>query len=47
LYERLRRKGISVAPGSIWGYHKFIRVTIGKPNENKKFIDILGEILDE
>lgn len=47
LYERLLRKGILVAPGSIWGYPKFIRVTIGKPNENKKFIGILGEILDE
>jgi Na+-transporting NADH:ubiquinone oxidoreductase subunit NqrF len=40
LYERFFRKGILVAPGSIWGYHKFIRVTIGKPNENKKFAGI-------
>jgi len=45
LYKKLLRKGIIVAQGSIWGYPKFVRVTIGRSRENKEFINALREIL--
>ncbi len=45
LYEALLRKGVIVRPMAAWGLNTFIRVTIGKPVENKRFIKALKEIM--
>jgi len=38
-------KGIIVRNMSAWGLKTYIRVTVGKPQENKEFIKNLKEIL--
>jgi len=45
VYEKLLRKGIIVRPMAAWGLGTFIRVTIGKPAENKRFITELKHII--
>lgn len=45
IYDKLLRKGIIIRPMSAWGLKTFIRVTIGKAEENKKFITLLKNIL--
>lgn len=45
VYEKLLRKGIIVRSMRAWGLQTFIRVTIGKKEENKRFIQTLKEIL--
>lgn len=45
VYESLLKKGIIVRSMSAWGLPTFMRVTIGKKADNKKFIQTLKEIL--
>jgi len=47
VFDQLLRKGIIVRTGDIFGpgYESFIRVTIGTPEENKKFIEVLRGVL--
>jgi len=47
VFDQLLRKGIIVRTGDIFGpdYENYIRVTIGTPEENKKFIKALREVL--
>jgi histidinol-phosphate aminotransferase len=45
VYEGLIRQGIIVRPMSAWGLKQFIRVTIGKADENKKLITALKKIV--
>jgi histidinol-phosphate aminotransferase len=45
--KELLQKGIMVASGSRWGYDKGIRVSVGKPKENRKFLKGLEEILNK
>jgi len=45
IFEKLLRKGVIIRPGETWGCPNFIRVTIGTPYENKKFINALKEIM--
>lgn len=45
VYEKLLRKGVIVRPMGAWGLKNFMRVTIGKPAENKRFIHSLKEVL--
>jgi len=47
VFDQLLEKGIIVRTGDIFGpgYESFIRVTIGTPEENKKFIKVLREVL--
>ncbi len=44
-YEKLLQKGVIVRPMTAWGLNTFIRVTIGKPVENKRFILALKQVL--
>jgi len=44
IFEKLLKKGIIIRPGKTWGCPNFIRVTIGTPYENEKFIQALKEI---
>ena len=45
LYEALLKKGVIVRPMAAWGMNTFIRVTVGKPAENKRFLTALKETL--
>ena len=45
VFEKLLKKGVIVRPGNIYGCPNFIRVTIGTPYENEKFIQALKEIM--
>jgi histidinol-phosphate aminotransferase len=45
--DKLLQKGVIVRSGDIFGYPEYIRVTIGKPDENKLFIKNLDLILKE
>ncbi|AYC28457.1 histidinol-phosphate transaminase [Paenisporosarcina cavernae] len=47
VYEKLLRKGIIVRNGSVWNLLTHLRVTIGTPEENLRFIKALGECLEE
>jgi histidinol-phosphate aminotransferase len=42
----LLRQGIIVRDMAVWGLNGFIRVSIGTPKENKKFIQCLKKILE-
>jgi histidinol-phosphate aminotransferase len=45
LYERLMAKGVIVRYGYIWGLPRHIRVSVGLPKENERFIQVLREII--
>ena len=45
IFEKLLKKGVIIRPGETWGCPNFIRVTIGTPYENEKFIQALKEIM--
>ena len=45
LYEDLLKQGVIVRPMSAWGLKTFIRVTIGTPAENRRFVDTLKQIM--
>lgn len=45
LYERLLRRGVIVRPAGAWGYPTHIRVTIGTPEQNARFLEALQEEL--
>ena len=45
IFEKLLKKGVIIRPGKTWGCPNFIRLTIGTPYENKKFINALKEIM--
>ncbi len=45
VYEALLRKGVIVRPMAAWGLPSFIRVTVGKKEENIKFMMALRLIL--
>ncbi len=46
VFKKLMSKGVIVRTGDIFGYPTYIRVTIGNPGENKRFITTLQEILE-
>jgi histidinol-phosphate aminotransferase len=45
LYERLMARGIIVRYGLIWGLPQHVRVSVGLPEENERFIQVLREII--
>lgn len=45
VFKQLLQMGVIVRTGDIFGYPNFIRVTIGKPEENQRFIAALKGIL--
>ena len=44
VFEKLLKKGVIIRPGKPYGCTNFIRVTVGTPYENKKFIQAIREI---
>lgn len=47
LFTAMLKKGVIIRTGDIFGYPTFIRVTIGTPEENRRFIEVLDETLKE
>jgi histidinol-phosphate aminotransferase len=45
VFQALLNKGIIVRPAKVWGYSTFARVTIGRMEDNQKFIKALKTIL--
>ena len=45
IFQALLRKGVIVRPMIEYNYPTYIRVTIGTPEENERFIRALGEVL--
>jgi histidinol-phosphate aminotransferase len=46
VYEQLLRRGVIVRPIGGYGMPQHLRVTVGLPEENARFLAALGEILD-
>lgn len=46
-FSALMQKGVIVRTGDIFGFPTYIRVTYSTPEENKRFITALGEVLQE
>ena len=47
VYEALLRRGVIVRPMDVYGFAEHVRVTVGLPEENRRFIDALGAVLGE
>lgn len=47
VFKKLLEQGVIIRTGDIFGYPNYIRVTIGKEAENKRFIDALDKTLKE
>jgi histidinol-phosphate aminotransferase len=45
VYEALLRLGVIVRPMDVYGLPKHLRVTVGTPDENQRFIDSLATVL--
>lgn len=45
IYKALMAKGVIVRYGKTWGLPEYIRVTVGTPEENAFFIDVLAGLL--
>jgi len=45
--QRLMENGIIVRPGHFFGYPEYIRVTMGTMEQNKRFIEVLRQVLAE
>ena len=45
VFQALLREGVIVRPGFVWKYETFIRVTIGRMGDNRKFIRALKKVL--
>jgi histidinol-phosphate aminotransferase len=45
VYEALLRQGVIVRPMNGWGLKSFLRVTIGTPNDNRRFIQAFKKTL--
>ena len=43
LFERLLRRGVIVRPAGGWGYPTHLRVTVGTPAQNARFLEALRE----
>ena len=42
LFERLLRRGVIVRPASGWGLTTYMRITVGTPEQNRRFIEALS-----
>jgi histidinol-phosphate aminotransferase len=47
VYEALLRRGVIVRPMDGYGFPEHLRVTVGLPDENRRFVDALADVLRE
>jgi histidinol-phosphate aminotransferase len=45
MFQALLNEGIIIRPGKVWGYPTFARVTIGRTEDNRRFIKALKKVL--
>jgi len=45
VFRALLREGIIIRPGKVWGFPTFARVTIGRMEDNQRFVKALKKIL--
>jgi histidinol-phosphate aminotransferase len=45
VFQRLLKKGVIVRAMTAYGYPHYLRVNVGLPKENRRFIKALGEVL--
>ena len=45
-FEALQRRGIIVRPLGAYGLPEYVRITIGRPEENKRLLDSLADLLE-
>jgi histidinol-phosphate aminotransferase len=45
IFQALLREGVIIRPGKVWGYPTFARVTVGRMEDNRRFIQALKKIL--
>lgn len=45
LFRDLMARGVLVRPGTAWGYRNHIRVTVGTPEQNRRFLEALDAVL--
>jgi histidinol-phosphate aminotransferase len=46
VYEALLRRGVIVRPMEVYGLPRHLRVTVGTPDENQRFVDSLAAVLE-
>ncbi len=46
IFEALLKEGVIIRPGKVWGYPDCARVTIGRMEDNRRFIKALKKIYD-
>jgi histidinol-phosphate aminotransferase len=47
LYEHMLHQGVIVRPMQAYGYPNYIRITVGRAAENKRFVESLAKSLKE
>ena len=47
VYDALLREGVIVRPVANYGMPNHLRVTVGRPEDNKRFLDALAKVLDK
>jgi len=47
LYEHMLHQGVIIRPMQAYGYPHYIRITVGRSNENLRFVDALAKSLKE
>jgi histidinol-phosphate aminotransferase len=45
VYQALLRRGVIVRPMDVYGFPEHLRVTVGLPEENRRFLDALADVL--
>ena len=45
VYDQLLRKGVIVRPMNGYGYPRHLRISVGLPEENRRFVTALSEVL--
>jgi histidinol-phosphate aminotransferase len=45
IFQALLKEGVIIRPGKVWGYPTFARVTIGRMEDNHRFIKALRKVL--
>jgi histidinol-phosphate aminotransferase len=45
LYQKLLEQGVIVRPISLYDMPNHLRISIGLPEENQRFLDVLAELL--
>ena len=47
VYEAMLRRGVIVRAMNSYGLHNYIRISVGRPEENQRFVDTLAEVMAE